>query len=137
MPIFRSFLRPVDPAGPLAQADAADIRPVVLVTLLGAAASARDRALRLHHSGRGHRAIFVVTDPDIAAIRAAGMTAEHMPAPDLVKRFRGVGDWESYLRQRWVMIQTKWQPAMGITEGLAFHHYLRECGFSDSVNPAD
>lgn len=131
---WRAAARPaLEAAAPFAQFPPNDPRSTVLVTLLSADAARRDRAIRFHTRRGSYRPVFVVTDPDIAAFRNAGSFAEHLPAPDLVRRFAAMGAWRQYLVGRWSLIGAKWQPDMAVTEGVSFDDYLRECGLSDTV----
>jgi hypothetical protein len=132
--LFQSLFRPLVPRGPLSQVVPEDTRPVVLVSLLDAAAPVRDRAIRLHHKDRGYRVVFVATDPEIASFRNAGLIVEYLPSPALVMSFQDRGDWENYLLQKWALILTKWQPELALTEGITFDQYLRACGFSASFS---
>jgi hypothetical protein len=116
----------------LCQRSLADGRPLVLVTLLCADHATRDRAIGLHGRTR-YRPVFVVTDRDIAAIRAAGHVAEHFPDPSMVRRHSELGDWRTFLGQRWAILRAKWRPEFVVTAGLDFSDYLRACGVSGRV----
>lgn len=119
--------------GPLAQRDGADPRPVVLVTLLCATPGQTAEALTRHGAARSHDAVFVLSAPDPRPLRQAGAVFEHLPAPAMVQRFAGQGDWPAYLAERWRMLHRKWQPRWIASYGLDFDKYLKECGFSGTL----
>lgn len=113
---------------PLAQRRQGDPRPVALVSLLLAESAARDRVLA--EARRFPRVRFiVVTDGPIAPFLAAGVVAEHLPAPNSIRCTAVAGDWVTYLRRRWRRLLDKWEPALLREEGVPFESYLEACGF--------
>lgn len=116
------------PAHPMRQFAPEDRRTRVLVTLIGADTHLRNRVVARQQGHPRLRTIYVVTDPDIGPLRGSDAVIEHLPAAATVLRSPQTGDWFAYLQQRWLIIQTKWAPAVMLTEGQSFEQYLRECG---------
>ncbi|MBV0890908.1 hypothetical protein KTN05_03480 [Paracoccus sp. Z118] len=106
---------------------------MVLTTLLMAGESARSRVLTLARRHRRLRMV-VVTDADrVAAFLGEGCVVEHMPGSTQVARHAVRGDWDTYLRRRWQIILTKWEPALVREEGAALTDYLRACHVSETA----
>ncbi|RSK41011.1 hypothetical protein EJA01_00265 [Rhodovulum iodosum] len=125
--------RPAPEPGLFAQRPEGEVRPAVLVTLLVAPPAAVARALARHATAQTHRPVFIVTDPDIGPLQQAGCVFEHLPAPEMVQRFCGMGDWPGYLDERWAMLQRKWQPGWVVAYGLSLDDYLKSCLVSDTL----
>lgn len=113
-----------------------ETRPCVLVTLLLAPPEALHRAIARHRGRASHRPVFVVTDPDISALRAAGFFAEHLPAPGMLgsSAFGARPEW--YLKRRMALIQAKWRPRWEVTDGVSFDRYLHAC-VADATLPSE
>jgi len=120
---------------PMRQLTSGDRRTRVLVTLIGADAAQRDRVVARQRSHPRLRTIYVVTDADIGPLRGQEAVIEHLPSPEFVSGNPQIGSWSAYLRQRWLIIHTKWAPAVELTEGQSFEHYLRECGLGFQAQP--
>jgi len=98
------------------------------VTLIGADAALRDRVVARQRKHPRLRTIYVVTDADIGPLRGHGAVIEHLPAVEIVRQYPQSGSWSAYLRQRWLIIHTKWAPSVVLTEGQSFEQYLDACG---------
>lgn len=115
---------------PLAQRAPGDRRLVVLVTLFQAGSEAPRRIL--DEARRFPRLRFVVATEDsrVAPFFAAGVVAEHFPAAATVRAWPAAGDWDRYLRNRWLRLIAKWDPVLVREDGIAFDRYLEACGLS-------
>lgn len=116
------------PVPTLLQHPDTDPLPAVLVTILCADDHARTRAIKAHAKARGHRAVFVTSNPDVRAYQATGCAFEYLPDPKTVCEMSAAGDWESYLGERWRMFHSKWHPRWSADYGLTFAQYLKRCG---------
>ena len=112
---------------PLAQQSPGDGRPVVLTTLLMAEEAARSRVLTLARRHRRLRMVVVTDDDRVSAFLSEGCVVEHMPGAVQMARHAVPGDPDVYLRRRWQIILTKWEPALVREEGAALNDFLRAC----------
>lgn len=110
--------------GSLAQWDDEDSRTVVLVTLLQCELAAVRKSLNFHQKRASYKAVYVVTEPNISDIRIAGCVPEYFPSIDTVHNFPTTGDWFSYLRERWNIVNSKWRPSWIVVEGISIDQYL-------------
>ncbi len=103
-----------------------DSRPTVLVTLISVDEKTVTRALLRHGNKNSYRVVFIVTNPDVRLFQEAECIFEYLPAPTIVENMQDVGDWQSYLQERWNMINSKWSPRWTVEYGLNIKTYLNK-----------
>lgn len=102
----------------------AESPPIILVTLLSTDMNISSSALVRHANKKGYRVVFVVTNPDVHIFQVAGCTFEYLPSPEIIVNMADAGDWQSYLQERWNMINSKWSPRWTIEYGISIEAYL-------------
>ena len=107
--------------------------PVVLVTLLSADAATQDKAIQRHAGQTSHLPVFLVTNPNVAALQDVNCIFEHFPPPHIVHLYPGVGDWTGYFQERWRTLHLKWGPRWTVCYGVEFVAYLQKCGLSGNM----
>lgn len=112
---------------PLDQRRSKSTRPSVLLTHFEPNESKISDVLQRAQNVWGARPIIVITASNVRPLLGTGIAFEHLPAINQIKSHPESGNWEVYLRQRWRMIQTKWQPLYTIHMGLSYDNYVKGC----------
>lgn len=97
------------------------------MSLLLAEGALADRLIRDAARFPRLRFVAVTCEPRVAPFFRAGIVAEHLPSPAWARAAEVPGDWRAYLRRRWAMIVTKWEPSILRHDGVSLESYLEAC----------
>jgi hypothetical protein len=107
-----------------------DLRPCVLVTVLQLEDA--DLVPVIRHLSRifskETRLTFVSDSMQLVTFQQNACFVDHLPSLEVMSTYRLSVDWAAYLRERYKLIVSKWQPVLVLTYGASVEDFARQAG---------
>lgn len=113
----------------------AQTRRVVFVTLLDISGEGVIEIIeKTSAKFRNSRVVYVTDSVDFLVFRERGATFEYIPSLSEQKVHAGALDWPGYLKARWELLLTKWQPEQILAYGLNIDRFIANAARAGSAD---